>query len=105
LLFIYLDCECRCPISSQHTTFAGYAFVDDTDLIITKITSISYQDVMTDLQDAVDMWEGGLKATGGAIVPEKTLIFVIDFKSSGGKWCYKSIAESPGSIFVNDSRG
>jgi hypothetical protein len=78
-----------CPFFLQKITFAGYAFIDDTDLIIAKVSSYSYQYVMVELQIAVDTWEGGLKATGGAIVPDKTFVFVKNFKWVGGKWKYK----------------
>jgi hypothetical protein len=78
-----------CPFFLQKNTFTGYAFIDDTDLIIAKVSSYSYQYVMIELQIAVDTWEGGLKATGGAIVPDKAFVFVINFKWVGGKWKYK----------------
>jgi hypothetical protein len=57
------------------------------------------------LQRSIDTWEGSLKATGGAIVPEKTFWQLIDFKFHAGTWQYKSIADSPGRLFVNDING
>jgi hypothetical protein len=36
--------------------------------------------VITSMQDILDAWEGGLKVMGGAIVPEKTFWYLIDFK-------------------------
>ena len=39
-------------------------------------------------------WEGGLKATGGALVPEKSFVYPIDFKfDNSGKVWYKSVEE------------
>ena len=31
------------------------------------------------MQDTIDRWEGGLKSTGGAIVPEKSWVYPIKF--------------------------
>ena len=57
------------------------------------------------LQQAVDTWEGGLRATCTAIVPEKTFWYLIDFKWISGSWYYQSIEDSPASIFINDILG
>jgi hypothetical protein len=57
------------------------------------------------MQHSLDTWEGGLKAPGGAIVPEKTFWHLIDFKLSPGSWRYKSIQECPGYLYVQDIHG
>jgi hypothetical protein len=44
----------------------------------------SSEEVKSKLQEAVDRWEGVLSATGGAIVPEKTYWYLIDFCWHGG---------------------
>jgi hypothetical protein len=36
------------------------------------------------MQQALDLWEGGIRATGGAIVPEKSHWDLIDFKWQRG---------------------
>jgi len=46
-----------------------------------------------------------LNATSGAIVPEKTFWFLIDFAWSAGQWRYKSLAECPGELRANDING
>jgi hypothetical protein len=48
------------------------------------------------------MWENGLKATSGAIVPEKMYVYVMDFVWKGGSWAYRSVATSPASFAVKD---
>lgn len=63
------------------------------------IMSTSQQALKT-LKPAVDTWEGGPKATCGAIIPEKTVWYLIDFRLSVGHWLYKTIAECPGSIYI-----
>jgi hypothetical protein len=85
--------------------FIGYSFVDDTDLIQSNPAITSYTKVIQSLQQALDTWEGGLKATCGAIVPEKSFWHMIDFHLSPGLWKYKTAQECPGSLFVNDIHG
>ena len=41
----------------------------------------------------------------GAIVPVKTFWYLIDFSWSSGRWKYKSVDESPGSLWINDIEG
>jgi len=79
--------------------------VDDTDLIESKFSTIDNEDLRNTLQQAVDTWEGSLKATCGAIVPEKTFWYLVDFKWAAGSWSYKYITDCPGSIFINDIEG
>jgi hypothetical protein len=74
-----LGCSFISPISKSHVSFVGYMFVDDTDLIQTVPTGKPYTEVLSLLQQSVDTWEGSLKATCGAIVPEKTFWYLIDF--------------------------
>jgi hypothetical protein len=48
-------------------------------------------EVMQEMQEGTDRWEGGLKTTGRAIVPEKSWVYPIDFKfDKEGRWEYKS---------------
>jgi hypothetical protein len=67
-----LGCQIISPFSNQITKFVCYSFVDDMDLIISKPSLQCAQQVLSELQRSVDTWEGGLKATCGALVPEKT---------------------------------
>jgi hypothetical protein len=98
-------CEFLAPISNMKYKFVGYPFVDDTDLIQSNSSHNSYTQVIHSLQQALDIWEGGLKATCGAIIPEKTFWHMVDFQLSPGLWKYKSIQECPGPLFVNDIHG
>ena len=65
------------PITNQITHVVGYAFVDDTDLLTFEMfdTSITWDDIANNIQEAIDRWEGGLKTTRGAIVPGKSWIY------------------------------
>jgi hypothetical protein len=46
-----------------------------------------------------------LSVTSGAIVPEKTFWYLIDFHFQAGHWRYKWIRECPGSLSVKDVQG
>ena len=83
-------------ISKNPSTIVAFAFVDDTDLIQGEIgnPNITAEEVMYDMQQAILRWEGGLKATGGALVPEKSFVYPIDFKfNTAGNVSYKSVEE------------
>jgi len=69
-------CEIVCPLSNSFVKFVGYAFVDDTDIIQSALFN-SPQDAAALLQQALDTWEHSLKLTCGAIVPEKTVWWLI----------------------------
>lgn len=84
------------PISGEKSHIIGYAFVDDTDLIQVDMRSntITVEETLNKMQESIDRWEGGLKMTGGAIVPIKSWVYPIDFKfDDRGRWTYKSCDE------------
>ncbi len=58
-----------------------------------------------ELQRALDLWEGGLHATGGALVPEKSHWYLVDFRWTGSNWKYLSVQDNPISIWVTDIHG
>ena len=63
----------------HHTT--GFVFVDETDLITVNMNDphITEWEIFEEMQDSIDWWQGGLWASGGAIVPEKRFIYPIAF--------------------------
>ena len=71
------------PLSSKEIAFVCYAFVDDTDLVHSLGHYASGEDLLPNFQLSLDMWAGGLKATGGALVPAKSSWCLIDFKWDG----------------------
>ena len=93
------------PLSKETSHIVGYAFVDDTDLITMDMRDINMEadEIMSNMQDSIDRWEGGLRTTGGAIVPEKSWVYPIDFKFDGsGRWKYKTIEEIDTRFSVKD---
>jgi hypothetical protein len=96
---------CNPLIKCVFFCFAGFAVIDDTDLLQTLHHNSTAQQVTNKLQRSLDIWEGVLSAPSGVIVPEKSFWYQIDFAWNGGNWRYKLIAESPGSLSVRDISG
>ena len=59
--------------------------------------------MMENMQQAINCWEGGLKHTGGAIVPHKSFVYPIAFAfDNQGKWSYLSKDEIDYNFTVKD---
>jgi len=96
----------KAVVSGNQIQFVGYSFVDDTDLIQTRPTITSMMgDTLPLMQAALDLWNSSLSATGGALIPEKSFWYSIDFKWSSGRWSYmpKNTAAEP--LLMNDHLG
>jgi hypothetical protein len=73
-------------ITGTTISFFGYASVDDTDLCFTgQNPNDTEADVALRMQQALDLWEGGIRATSGAIVPEKSHWYLIIFEVAARK--------------------
>jgi hypothetical protein len=60
-------------LSAQVIRFVGYAFVDDTDLVQTgKDGSETGLEILEQMQAGVNLWEGIIDATGGALSVKKS---------------------------------
>ena len=93
-------------LSAVLISFLCYAFVDDTDLVHTGPTvDTPGADILKDMQRFVTHWEGGLRATGGALRVDKSYWYLIDFKWKNDDWQYTSIEDIPGNITVRDADG
>ena len=96
----------KATISGDRLEFVGFAFVDDADLIETARNTLeTVQEVAARMQDSLTAWEGGLRATGGAIVPEKSHWYLIDFVWQDGFWRYVSLEETNFGLYVRDCDG
>jgi hypothetical protein len=82
----------------------GYAFVDDTDLVVSK-PEMSATEAHRSMQCSLTAWEGGIRATGGAIVPEKSHWYLVEFGWKDGLPFYQPVQKSPGSLSVKDAEG
>ncbi|CAJ1938660.1 unnamed protein product, partial [Cylindrotheca closterium] len=84
--------ECLTAIDSQLITAQCFCFVDDTDVIKAgKSVEQSGEDICHSVQQAASTWAGGISATGGAINPEKSFWWLIDFvwDPREGKWRFR----------------
>jgi Reverse transcriptase (RNA-dependent DNA polymerase) len=92
-------------ISGDYLHFVGYCFVDDTDLVEFPGEVTLASNVASSIQQAVDAWEAGIRATGGAIVPEKSHWYLIAYRWEGGSWRYARTIENPFELTVKDEFG
>jgi hypothetical protein len=95
--------EFESPISRRCIRLAGYAYVDDTDII--AHSKIRDSDVAAQMQRSLDLWAGGLAATGGQLEPAKTFWYNTQFVWQEGKWRYGSKQEFPASITMSNVDG
>jgi hypothetical protein len=96
----------QASISGEKMGFVGYAFVDDTDLCETSgFQFANASTVAIQMQRSLDHCEGGIRAFGGAIVPEKSHWYLIDFKLDQGNWHYATKEDAPATLTVQDSTG
>ena len=81
----------KTAMSGDKIQFVGYAFVDDKDTVQTGFQGDSIAEVIRKMQDAIDHWEGGIRVTGGALVPVKSHWYLVDFKwYRDGTWGYST---------------
>lgn len=93
-------------ITGHDIRFVGYSFVDDTDLIQTAKTPHDTEAaVALEMQRALDTWEGAIRATGGAIIPDKSFWYLIGFQWHEGQWAYKEMDDAPAVLSVKDCDG
>jgi hypothetical protein len=86
--------------------FVCYVFVNDSDVVHMGSTIDSTgKEVAKMMQTVVDHWEGGLRATGGALVADKSYWYLIDFEWKGNKWKYRKTASMPGEIDIRSVDG
>jgi hypothetical protein len=57
------------------------------------------------MQQAADTWEGGLRASGVALVPTKSYWFLIHFVFKQKRWRYARLDDTPGNVNIRDIPG
>jgi hypothetical protein len=91
-------------LSATILKMCAFMFVDDCDLINTaEDVHTSATSILPRFQQAIDCWEGCLRATGGGIKPNKSFWYLIDWKWNGTEWKYHTKEDSPGDISVYDN--
>jgi hypothetical protein len=78
------------PVTNTIQQIMGFAFVDNTDLIICKPHAAqTARDITCQMQTLLDFWEGGIISSGGQLEASKTFWYMIDFEWKTGDWSYK----------------
>jgi ribosomal protein L22 len=97
------------PYSHHQCHIACFTFVDDTDTIHAPLSTLgtSSTQVIREMQEVINTWEGGLRATGGSLSPTKSYWYLIDFKWNPRRlqWEYKTIRETPGNLHLSSPDG
>ena len=84
-------------ISLRAICLVCFAFVDDTDLVISGRDQFTKgEDIKEEFQIALDRCASGLIATRGALAPAKSFCYMSDFEWTGKDWKYRSMADMPG---------
>jgi hypothetical protein len=83
-----------------------FAFVDDTDLVISRRFRHSTGDESCEeFQSALDRWSRSLIASGGALCPVKSFCYLIIFHWNGKDFEYRTKDDMPGSFTLIDKHG
>jgi Reverse transcriptase (RNA-dependent DNA polymerase) len=92
-------------ISGDYLHFVGYSFVDDTDLVEFPDAPTTASRIVQSMQEAIDAWEAGIRATGGAIVPEKSHWYLVTYRWQNGQWRYARKTEDMYDLTVLNEHG
>jgi len=71
------------PISCQPTNLLGLLYSDDCDLFAIDNDGTHPWAVVTKLQRNINLWQGGLTATGGLLAPKKSSWCLLSMRPQG----------------------
>ena len=77
----------------------GFAFVDDTDLVILGKPSGTDDEILQRLQDAITCWNGLLQTSGGALQHDKCYWYFFSFYWINGVAFLKD--NPPGKLYLD----
>ena len=93
-------------ISKQEISFMGFAFVDDIDLVAdAEDVNTPGATMIARFQAITTCWNGGIRISGGLIVPEKTQWFWISFYWDGWDLVYHTKDILSGNNTLPDKNG
>ena len=91
-------------VSKKLVEYVGFSFVDDTDQVqSSQYEGESMESIATKIQDAVNLWEAAIWFSGGALAPEKSHWYAIDFRWKDGQCRLATKDETPFSLYIRDS--
>ena len=74
-------------------------WVDDNSYQQTaKSVEESGEDVVEETQAGLNYWVGFLTTTGGAINPDKSYWYLLDYRWTGTQWVYRKAREMEGGL-------
>ena len=86
--------------------FTGYLFDENADIVQGYYNiNTSGKSLLPDFKGFMRQWNGGIRASGGAVCQKKIKWFLIDFKRNGKNYGYRSIKDMPGEISILDKDG
>jgi exonuclease III len=90
-------------IRQRAVTLACFAYVDDADLIHSENDrKKTTKQMMERAQEALQLWEGMLRATGGALAPEKSYWYLVEVIRANGKWTYARESHQPFDMYLQN---
>jgi len=93
-------------VTKANLHLVGFGFVDDVDLVAANSSiATTPSQIVNTLQKTLDLWEKGLRTSGGALSAAKSRWSLMDFGWKNGKWFYRSVSDVPGRLFMNDVSG
>lgn len=90
-------------ITKQAILLVGFAFVDDNNLVKIGTDSTTIQEIAEGMQEMLNVWQGTLSATAGALAPDKSWYTPIDFYWIDGHWEYSSKEEFNVTMIMEDT--
>jgi hypothetical protein len=94
--------RCWTAITDEEFHFVCYTFVNDADFIHAPWPHDNFLVLITEMQSMLDHWEGGIRASGGALVKDKSYWYlIVCWEWRDDAWHYKSIADSPGTLAIS----
>jgi hypothetical protein len=97
----------KTAISGDTLSIAGFSYVDGTDLTqSTTPTVTTAEEVLEKMQEGLNTWEGLVKASGGALLNDKSCWWYVDFTFNNKcDWTYKEMEELEGKHTAIDTDG
>ena len=91
----------RTAIALSCLKFIGFSFVDDADIIQTdEDVETPGELLIPEIQKAVDLYNGGLHSSGGALKMDKCEWRLVDWEETPLGWKLRAIEDMPGELLV-----
>ena len=96
----------RACISLIALILVCFMWVDDNSHQQTaRSVEESGEDVVDETQSGLDYWVGFLTTTGGAINPDKSYWYLLDYRWTGTQWVYRKAREMEGGLTAPNPEG